>query len=485
MIGTASRRRWPTAGCRVLTPWLRGYGPTRFLDPATPRSGQQAALGVDLRDFMDALGIGQAILGGYDWGGRAACVVAALWPERARGLVSITGYNIQNIPASGQPASAVTELRYWYQWYFQTERGRAGLRANRRDLARLLWRLWSPNWKFDDATFAQTAASFDNEDFVDVTIQSYRHRFANAPGDPILEELETRLAAQPNIAVPTIVLHGEADGVTPPDGSERRRAPFHRALRAAADSRGRAFPVARNPGAGGAGGSRPAGLIRPFTASREPANWPDCAREIAGKTRTITVACNDSSRGTNAMSDQFTEVTTQGWLQRIGGGFVAALIGLILVPVSIVVLYWNEGRAVDAIRALNRGAAAIVEVNATAVDPQANGKLVHVSGMMQPTTPARDPVFGVTGDGLLRLSRTVAMYQWKEEIQVAVHAVGRRVEDHRDHLHLHARLVGPADRLGAVQGARRPPEPADAGAVGDVQRRRGQARRLSGRPDHC
>jgi pimeloyl-ACP methyl ester carboxylesterase len=208
------------AGCRVLTPWLRGYGPTRFLDPTTPRSGQQAALGADLRDFMDALGIDQAILGGYDWGGRAACVAAALWPERARGLVSITGYNIQNIPTSGQPASAATELRYWYQWYFQTERGRAGLHANRRDLARLLWRLWSPNWQFDDATFDRTAASFDNADFVDVTIQSYRHRFANAPGDPTLEALETRLAVQPNIDVPTIVLHGEADGVTPADGSE-------------------------------------------------------------------------------------------------------------------------------------------------------------------------------------------------------------------------------------------------------------------------
>ena len=208
------------AGCRVLMPWLRGYGPTRFLDPATPRSGQQAALGADLRDFMDALGIGQAILGGYDWGGRAACVVAALWPERARGLVSITGYNIQNIPESGQPAAATTELRYWYQWYFQTERGRAGLQANRRDVAHLLWRLWSPNWTFDDATFAQTATSFDNEDFVAVTIQSYRHRFINAPGDPTLDELEARLAAQPAIGVPTIVLHGEADGVTTPDGSE-------------------------------------------------------------------------------------------------------------------------------------------------------------------------------------------------------------------------------------------------------------------------
>ena len=208
------------AGCRVLTPWLRGYGPTRFLDPATPRSGQQAALGADLRDFMDALGISQAILGGYDWGGRAACVVAALWPERVRGLVSITGYNIQNIPASGQPAAALTEFRYWYQWYFNMERGRAGLRANRRDVARLLWRLWSPNWKFDDATFEQTAASFDNPDFVEVTIHSYRHRFANVPGDPALEDLETRLVAQPTINVPTIVPHGEADGVDPPGNSE-------------------------------------------------------------------------------------------------------------------------------------------------------------------------------------------------------------------------------------------------------------------------
>src|SRR5271168_2382436 len=155
MTGTLWCRRSPPP---AVASSRRGYGPTRFRDPATPRSGQQAALGADLRDFMDALGIGQAILGGYDWGGRAACIVAALWPERARGLVSITGYNIQNIPDSGQPASAVTELRYWYQWYLNTERGRAGVRANRRGLARLLWRLWSPNWQFDDATFERTAA---------------------------------------------------------------------------------------------------------------------------------------------------------------------------------------------------------------------------------------------------------------------------------------------------------------------------------------
>jgi pimeloyl-ACP methyl ester carboxylesterase len=202
-------------GCRVLVPYLRGYGPTRFLDLSTPRSGQQAALGADLRDFMDALGIGQAVLGGYDWGGRAACVVSALWPERVRGLVTINGYNIQNIAESGRPASAEQEYRHWYQWYFNTERGIAGLTQNRREICRLLWTLWSPNWTFGDAHYAATAGSFDNPDFVDVVIQSYRHRHRNASGDPALEPIESLLAAQPDIAVPTIVLHGEADGVGP------------------------------------------------------------------------------------------------------------------------------------------------------------------------------------------------------------------------------------------------------------------------------
>ena len=207
------------AGYRVLVPWLRGFGATRFLDDATPRSGQQAALGADVRDFMDALGIPRAILAGYDWGGRAACVVAALWPERVTGLVAITGYGIQDIAASGNPGSAEQDHRYWYQWYFHTERGRAGLTANRGELTRSLWRLWSPNWSFDDATLAATTASFDNPDFVDVTIQSYRHRYGNAAGDPAYDDLEARLAAQPAIAVPTIVLHGEDDGVGSPAGS--------------------------------------------------------------------------------------------------------------------------------------------------------------------------------------------------------------------------------------------------------------------------
>jgi len=208
------------AGYRVLVPWLRGFGPTRFLSAQSVRSGQQAALGADLRDFMDALGIDRALLAGYDWGGRAACVAAALWPARVRALVTIGGYNIQNIARSGEPADADQEHRYWYQWYFHTERGRAGLAQNRREIARLLWRLWSPNWNFDEARFAASAASFDNPDFVDVTIQSYRHRYGSAPGDPACAELERSLAAQPAIGVPAIVLHGLCDGVQPASLSE-------------------------------------------------------------------------------------------------------------------------------------------------------------------------------------------------------------------------------------------------------------------------
>src|SRR5579863_172858 len=187
------------AGCRVIVPYLRGFGPTRFISAQTPRSGQQAALGNDLRETMDALAIERAVLAGYDWGGRAACIVAALWPERVRGLVTGNGYNLQNIPAAAKPLDPLSEHRLWYQYYFHSERGRAGLEANRRPLARLLWQLWSPPWSFDDATFARSAASFDNPDFVAVTIQSYRHRYGYAAGDPALEEIEKRLAAQPKI----------------------------------------------------------------------------------------------------------------------------------------------------------------------------------------------------------------------------------------------------------------------------------------------
>jgi len=215
--------RLVAAGGRAIVPNLRGFGPTRFLAEGTPRSGQQAALGDDLRQLMDALDIRQAVLAGYDWGGRAASIVAALWPERVRGLVTGNGYNIQDIPNSGKPAAAEQELRHWYQYYFHLERGRAGLAANRRDIIRLLWRLWSPHWEFSEETFAQSAAAWDNPDFVDVTIQSYRHRYGNAPGDPALESIEKALAAQPLIAVPTIVLYGEANGVTPPLSEPQRR----------------------------------------------------------------------------------------------------------------------------------------------------------------------------------------------------------------------------------------------------------------------
>jgi pimeloyl-ACP methyl ester carboxylesterase len=214
------------AGYRVLVPYLRGYGPTRFLDPAAPRMAQQAAIGQDLLDFMDALGIRSAGLAGYDWGGRAACIAAILAPERVRALVTIGGYNVQDTLAPPRPASTVQERAYWYQWYFNTERGRVGLAQNRREICRLLWRDWSPSYKFDDATFERTAASFDNPDFVDIVIHSYRHRHGNAPGDSRFDEIERRLAKRPPITVPTIVLHGGDDGVSVSRWSERELSLF-------------------------------------------------------------------------------------------------------------------------------------------------------------------------------------------------------------------------------------------------------------------
>src|SRR5213594_4511800 len=215
-----------SAGYRVLVPYLRGYGPTRFLDAAEPRMAQQAAIGQDLLDFMDALGIPGAGLAGYDWGGRAACIAAILAPERVRALVTIGGYNVQNTLAPPRPASAVDERAYWYQWYFNTERGRIGLERNRREICRLLWQEWSPTWKFDDATFDRTASSFDNPDFVPVVIHSYRHRHRNAPGDPRFDEVERRLAARPPITVPTAVLVGAEDAVSSPRRSEGDMALF-------------------------------------------------------------------------------------------------------------------------------------------------------------------------------------------------------------------------------------------------------------------
>jgi pimeloyl-ACP methyl ester carboxylesterase len=203
------------ANHRVIVPYLRGYGPTRFLSSDTPRSGQQAALGYDLKSLLDALQIETAILAGYDWGGTAACVLAALYPKRVNGLVITGGYKIQQIEGALKPEQPEDELRYWYQYYFHGERGRAGLAKHRREFCRLLWKQWSPNWQFDEATYTKTAESFENNDFVDVVIHSYRHRFGLVVGDPTYEEIERRLAVSPVIAVPSIVLEGAGDGVTP------------------------------------------------------------------------------------------------------------------------------------------------------------------------------------------------------------------------------------------------------------------------------
>ena len=212
------------AGFRTIVPYLRGYGGTRFHSADTMRSGQQAALGHDLLDLLDALDVRDAVLAGFDWGGRAACIAAALRPERVRALVTCCGYQIQNIAAAAQPADPESERRWWYQYYFHTERGRAGLALERNEICRYLWQLWSPTWPFDDATFQRTAASFENVDFVDVVIHSYRHRHGNAGGDPRYAATEARLAAQPAITVPTIAIHGARDDVIPlrtSDGHER------------------------------------------------------------------------------------------------------------------------------------------------------------------------------------------------------------------------------------------------------------------------
>ncbi|HUQ24204.1 MAG TPA: alpha/beta hydrolase [Burkholderiales bacterium] len=221
-----------TSGCRVIVPYVRGYGPTRFLYPNTPRSGQQAVLAHDVIALMDALSIESAVLAGFDWGSRSACIVAALWPKRVRGLVCGAGYIIQDIAASLKPAPPEDERRLWYQYYFHSERGRAGLQQHRHAMGKLLWRLWSPSWHFADLTYDQTARSFENPDFVAVAVHSYRHRYGLAPGDPAAEDTERRLAALPSINVPAVALHGADDGVTPPAAPEKHarffRGPYER-----------------------------------------------------------------------------------------------------------------------------------------------------------------------------------------------------------------------------------------------------------------
>jgi len=208
------------AGYRVLVPYLRGYGPTRFRDASAPRMAEQAAIGQDLIDFADALRIEKFAVAGYDWGGRAASVAAALHPGRVRASVLIGGNTIQNTIAPPAPGEPQAERALWYQWYFNTERGRAGLAANRHGICRLLWETWSPGWHFSEETFNRTAKSFDNPDFVDVVIHSYRHRLGNAPGEPRFLATEQQLAQAPKIQIPSVVLYGANDGVRkPPDSS--------------------------------------------------------------------------------------------------------------------------------------------------------------------------------------------------------------------------------------------------------------------------
>lgn len=209
---------WPilsSLGLRVLVPYLRGYGSTRFILTDNIRSGEQAALGTDLVSLLDALKIEMAFLAGYDWGGRAACIMAALWPERVLGLVTGGGYNIQKIEGALNPLLPEVEQRYWYQYYFHGERGRRGLEKYRKELCKVLWREWSPKWSFDEDTFARTANSFENSDFVDVVVHSYRHRFGLVDGDPRYKEVSRKLELLPPISVPTIAIEGVCDGVTP------------------------------------------------------------------------------------------------------------------------------------------------------------------------------------------------------------------------------------------------------------------------------
>ena len=214
------------SGFQTIVPYLRGFGPTRFRNAATPRSGQQAALAHDLHGLIAVLNLHKPILVGYDWGARAACTVATLWPAQVGGLVSIGGYNVEDIELDQKPASALDESKAWYHWYFHTERGKAGLEQNRRQICRLLWEFWSPNWKFTDELFDVTALSFDNPDFVEVVIHFYRHRYGAATGDPELAHLEQQLLGQPKITVPTTVLHGDGDGVHPPERSEGQEGLF-------------------------------------------------------------------------------------------------------------------------------------------------------------------------------------------------------------------------------------------------------------------
>ncbi len=213
------------AGYRVLAPYLRGYGPTSFRDPASPRMAQQAAIGQDVVDFAQALDIDRFALAGFDWGLRAACITSILHPEMVTAFVAIGGYSVQNTVSREQPASALSEARRWYQWYFNTDQGRVGLEKNRTDIIRHLWETWAPKWNYTDEVFDRSAQSFDNPDFVDITLHSYRHRHMNAPGEERFVGVERELAKGPLITVPSIVLRAADSGFGSPsqDPSEDQK----------------------------------------------------------------------------------------------------------------------------------------------------------------------------------------------------------------------------------------------------------------------
>ena len=204
------------AGHRVLVPYLRGYGATSFLDPNAPRMAEQAAISQDVVDFADALGIGQCALAGFDWGLRAACITSILHPERVKGFVAIGGYSVQNTIDEAAPAPALRAAQMWYQWYFNTEQGRIGLEQNRRDVIRHLWETWAPTWTYTDEAFNRSAPSFDNPDFVEIVIHSYRHRHRNAPGEARFLDVERKLATYPPITPPSIVLRAGDSGLRRP-----------------------------------------------------------------------------------------------------------------------------------------------------------------------------------------------------------------------------------------------------------------------------
>ncbi len=204
------------AGHRVIVPYLRGYGPTSFLDPDAPRMAEQAAIGQDVVDLAAALGINRMALAGFDWGLRAGCITSILHPEMVAGFVAMGGYSVQNTVQKEQPAPAFREARMWYQWYFNTEQGRVGLEENRRDIIRYLWETWAPTWDYTDEAFNLSAPSFDNPDFVDIVLHSYRHRHMNAPGEDRFIEVELNLAEGPPVTVPSIVLRGADSGLGAP-----------------------------------------------------------------------------------------------------------------------------------------------------------------------------------------------------------------------------------------------------------------------------